>query len=128
LNLIVEKGEIFGFLGSNGAGKSTTIRCILGLIGHQRGDITLFNDSYASLKEAMEHIGYMPSEALFYPTMTAKEVIRFAAKSHEAECSREADRLCKLLDVPLNKKIRDLSLGNRKKSVLFVPCNINLIY
>lgn len=41
VSLRVEKGEIFGFLGSNGAGKSTTIRCLLGLIRPSRGEITL---------------------------------------------------------------------------------------
>lgn len=40
LSLTVEKGEIFGFLGSNGAGKSTTIRCLLGLIKYRKGKVT----------------------------------------------------------------------------------------
>lgn len=115
LNLSVEKGEIFGFLGSNGAGKSTTIRCILELIGHRKGTITLFNNRHKTMEDLLEHIGYMPSEAMFYPTMTAKQVIRFAAKAHDKDCTKEADRICKLLDVPMNKRIQDLSLGNRKK-------------
>lgn len=116
LSLTVEKGEIFGFLGSNGAGKSTTIRCLLGLIKYRKGKVTLFNDRYNSLEESLDHIGYMPSEAMFYPNMTVKQVIDFAAKAHpNHDCKREADRLCKLLEVPLQKKIQDLSLGNRKK-------------
>lgn len=116
LSLTVEKGEIFGFLGSNGAGKSTTIRCLLGLIKYRKGKVTLFNDRYHSLEDSLDHIGYMPSEAMFYPNMTVKQVIDFAAKAHpNHDCKREADRLCKLLEVPLQKKIQDLSLGNRKK-------------
>lgn len=116
LSLTVEKGEIFGFLGSNGAGKSTTIRCLLGLIKYRKGKVTLFNDRYHSLEESLDHIGYMPSEAMFYPNMTVKQVIEFTAKAHpNHDCKREADRLCKLLEVPLQKKIQDLSLGNRKK-------------
>lgn len=116
LSLTVEKGEIFGFLGSNGAGKSTTIRCLLGLIKYRKGKVTLFNDRYHSLEESLDHIGYMPSEAMFYPNMTVKQVIDFAAKAHpNHDCKREADRLCKLLEIPLQKKIQDLSLGNRKK-------------
>lgn len=116
LSLTVEKGEIFGFLGSNGAGKSTTIRCLLGLIKYRKGKVTLFNDRYHCLEESLDHIGYMPSEAMFYPNMTVKQVIDFAAKAHpNHDCKREADRLCKLLEVPLQKKIQDLSLGNRKK-------------
>ncbi|MGT2721733.1 ABC transporter ATP-binding protein [Streptococcus porcinus] len=116
LTLTVEKGEIYGFLGANGAGKSTTIRCLLGLITCNKGQITLFNNRYQTLSETLEHIGYMPSEAMFYPNMTVKETIDFAAKAHtNTDCSRESDRICQLLEVPLTKKIKDLSLGNRKK-------------
>ncbi|MGT2928758.1 ABC transporter ATP-binding protein [Streptococcus dentasini] len=115
VTLSVKKGEIFGFLGSNGAGKSTTIRCLLGLIQASSGQMTLFGNRYGSLTENLKHIGYMPSEAMFYPNMKVKDVIAFAAKSRKKDCSQEADRLCRLLEVPLEKKIEDLSLGNRKK-------------
>ncbi len=104
LSLTVKKGEIFGFLGLNGAGKSTTIRCLLGLITFKKGKISLFNGQYDKLVDALEHIGYMPSEAMFYPRMTVKEVIRFATKSHQIDCQQEAERLCQLLELPLQKR------------------------
>lgn len=115
VSLTVNKGEIFGFLGSNGSGKSTTIRCLLGLIKATSGQFSLFNDCYESLTECLNQIGYMPSEAMFYPQMKVKDVIAFAAKSHRKDCSQEAKRLCHILEVPVDKKIQDLSLGNRKK-------------
>ncbi|MGT2924062.1 ABC transporter ATP-binding protein [Streptococcus caviae] len=115
VSLSVKKGEIFGFLGSNGAGKSTTIRCLLGLIRASKGEMTLFGGRYKTLTENLKHIGYIPSEAMFYPNMKVKDVILFAAKSRKKDCSQEADRLCRILEVPLEKKIEDLSLGNRKK-------------
>ncbi|MEX2785167.1 ABC transporter ATP-binding protein [Streptococcus sp. H49] len=115
VTLKVKKGEIFGFLGANGSGKSTTIRCLLGLIHPDKGQIELLNGSYPTLKAALQHIGYMPSESMFYPQMRVREVIDFAAKSHKKDCSSESRRLCRILDVPLDKKIAELSLGNRKK-------------
>ncbi|MDT9521907.1 ABC transporter ATP-binding protein [Streptococcus mutans] len=115
ISLSVKKGEIFGFLGSNGAGKSTTIRCLLGLIKPSGGQMTLFGSRYGSLTESLHHIGYMPSEAMFYPTMKVKDVIAFAAKVRKKDCSQEAKRLSELLEVPSDKKIEELSLGNRKK-------------
>lgn len=115
ISLSVKKGEIFGFLGSNGAGKSTTIRCLLGLIKPSGGQMTLFRGRYGSLTESLHHIGYMPSEAMFYPTMKVKDVIAFAAKVRKKDCSQEAKRLSELLEVPSDKKIEELSLGNRKK-------------
>ncbi|HHK5602962.1 ABC transporter ATP-binding protein [Streptococcus mutans] len=115
ISLSVKKGEIFGFLGSNGAGKSTTIRCLLGLIKPSGGQMTLFGGRYGSLTESLHHIGYMPSEAMFYPTMKVKDVIAFVAKVRKKDCSQEAKRLSELLEVPSDKKIEELSLGNRKK-------------
>lgn len=115
VSLRVEKGEIFGFLGSNGAGKSTTIRCLLGLIRPSRGEITLLGKKDTVLAHELNHIGYMPSEAQFYPSMKVKDVIKLAALAHRKDCSKEAKRLCQILEVPLQKRIRDLSLGNRKK-------------
>ena len=57
----------------------------------------------------------MPSEAMFYPSMRAKDVIRFAAKARDLDCTQEADRICQLLEVNMDKRIEELSLGNRKK-------------
>lgn len=115
VSLTVQKGEIFGFLGSNGAGKSTTIRCLLGLIQPSEGEMVLFGGRYQKVTDALAHIGYMPSEAMFYPDMTVKEVIAFAAATRKKDCSEEAKQLCDVLEVPVKKKIKDLSLGNRKK-------------
>ncbi|MBO5057845.1 MAG: ABC transporter ATP-binding protein [Lachnospiraceae bacterium] len=116
ISLCVEEGDIFGFLGPNGAGKSTTIRSMLGLLHFQKGEIKLLRmNSEKQQKEILAKVGYMPSEAMFYPSMKAKEVIRFAADARETDCREEAERICDLLEVNKEKKIEELSLGNRKK-------------
>lgn len=116
ISLSVEAGDIFGFLGPNGAGKSTTIRSMLGLLRFEQGEIRLLGrDSRRHQKEILELTGYMPSEAAFYPEMRAGEVIRFAADARGRDCREEAERLCGLLEVDGRKRIRELSLGNRKK-------------
>lgn len=111
----VKKGDMFAFLGQNGAGKSTTIRCMLGLIKPNYGEIKMFNGKYKHHKEILQNIGYMPSEAMFYPSMKAGEIIDFAANARKKDCKEEALRLCEILEVPIEKRIQDLSLGNRKK-------------
>lgn len=116
ISLSVEEGDIFGFLGPNGAGKSTTIRSMLGLLRFQEGEIRLLQmDTAKQQKEILKQVGYMPSETMFYPSMKAKEVIRFAAKARNLDCAKEAERLCRILEVDGEKKIEELSLGNRKK-------------
>lgn len=116
LSLNVERGDIFGFLGPNGAGKSTTIRSLLGLIAFQEGDAEIFGmDVKTHRREILSKIGYMPSEAMFYPSMKVKEVIRFASDMRKLDCTAEAQMLCERLQVDQNKRIEELSLGNRKK-------------
>lgn len=112
----VKEGDIFGFLGPNGAGKSTTIRSMLGLIQYDAGEITILGKDIRKQKEAiLREVGYMPSEAMFYPSMRVEEVIRFAADMRKKDCREEAHKLCERLQLDTKKKIDELSLGNRKK-------------
>lgn len=112
----VTEGDIFGFLGPNGAGKSTTIRSMLGLIQFESGSIQILGKDIRKNKEAiLNEVGYMPSEAMFYPSMKVKDIIKIAADVRKRDCSAEAEKLCERLQVDIDKKISDLSLGNRKK-------------
>lgn len=112
----VEEGEIFGFLGPNGAGKSTTIRSMLGLIGYDQGSIQILGmDSRKDHEKILSQVGYMPSEAWFYPGMTIKDVCRFSADVRGKDCRQEAEKLCDRLQIDTKRKISELSLGNRKK-------------
>lgn len=112
----VEKGEIFGFLGPNGAGKSTTIRAILGLIRCREGKICVCGyDAVRNREEVLRRIGYMPSEAWFYPGMTIREILKMAAGVRGVDCTQEAGKLCDRLQLDDRRKISELSLGNRKK-------------
>lgn len=111
----VEQGDIFGFLGPNGAGKSTTIRSMLGFLRYE-GDIRILGmDARKDQEEILKNIGYMPSEALFYPSMKVKDVIRFAQEMRGLDCREEAEKLCDRLQVDTGRRINELSLGNRKK-------------
>lgn len=116
LNLEVEEGDIFGYLGPNGAGKSTTIRSLLGLSHFEEGEVRVLGyDVKTQTNEILKRVGYMPSEAQFYPGMKVKDVIRYAADIRQLDCSREAEMLCQRLQIDVEKKIDELSLGNRKK-------------
>ena len=116
VSLTVNEGDIFGFIGPNGAGKSTTIRSMLGFLKFQQGNITILGkDSVRQREEILKDVGYMPSEAWFYPTMKVSEVIKYAAEVRGLDCSAEAKKLCERLKVDTNKRIKELSLGNRKK-------------
>ena len=114
----IEEGDIFGFLGPNGAGKSTTIRTLLGLIKKDDGKAKIFGREIGSNKDfeyILKDVGYMPSEAMFYPEMKVSDTIKFAANVRRKDCDNEARMLCEKLHLDVNKKIEEMSLGNRKK-------------
>ena len=116
VNLTVKEGDIFGFLGPNGAGKSTTIRSMLGFLKFSEGSIKILGmDSVTDHEKILREVGYMPSEAWFYNTMKVSDVIRYAADVRGLDCSEEAARICEKLKVNTGKRIKELSLGNRKK-------------
>ena len=116
VSLKVQKGDIFGFLGPNGAGKSTTIRSMLGFLKINEGSIKILGmDSIKDHEKILREVGYMPSEAWFYDSMKVADVIKYAADVRGMDCSEEARKLCERLKVDTKKKIKQLSLGNRKK-------------
>lgn len=116
LNLSVTEGEFFGFIGPNGAGKSTTIRTLLGLIKKSGGTAEIFGRNIeTNKKEILAEVGYLPSEAVFYSGMRVKDVIKLSADLRKKDCKKEAEVLCERLGLDAEKKVEELSFGNRKK-------------
>ena len=116
VSLTVDEGAFFGFIGPNGAGKSTLIRTLLGLISPTSGSAEIFGRDIVSAKiENLREIGYLPAEVEFYSGMKVKDVLRFAAKMRGLNCDDEAKELCHRLDLDIERKVDELSLGNKKK-------------
>lgn len=116
VNLEIEKGTIYGFIGPNGAGKSTTIKCIMNLINKNSGEV--FVDGKLFLKknnELKNKIGYLPSEIHLYDELKVKEMIKYSESFYKKDCSKRVSELVDKLDLDINKKIEELSLGNLKK-------------
>ena len=116
LNLSVEQGEVFGFIGPNGAGKSTTIRALLGLIFPTKGGAQIFGmDMMKNRVAVLQKVGYLPSEAIFYPGMKVKDILKLSADLRKEDCAAESKSLCERLQLDINRKVDELSFGNRKK-------------
>ena len=116
INLTVEDGEFFGFIGPNGAGKSTTIRTLLGMIQVTSGEARVLGyDIQKESTKLLSEIGYLPSEAVFYSGMKVKDVLKLSADLHKKDCAEERKRLCERLQLDVNRKVDELSFGNRKK-------------
>ena len=116
LTFTVDAGEIFGFIGPNGAGKSTTIRTLLALLEPTSGSAAIFGKD--CMKEAdviARDVGYVPSETAYYDNMKVKELLSYTAELYEMDCREKTDELCDRLGLEQNRKIADLSFGNKKK-------------
>jgi ABC-2 type transport system ATP-binding protein len=112
----VEQGEIFGFIGPNGAGKSTTIRTLLSLIYPTSGSAAIFGkDCIEFGPEIRKEIGYLPSEVFYYDNMKVIDLLKYSASFYNKDCSKRIKELAEVMDLDLNKKIDDLSFGNKKK-------------
>lgn len=120
LNLQVNEGEIYGFIGPNGAGKSTTIKALLDFIKPTTGDLAIFSlDSQKQAKTIRQFTSYVSSEVRFYPNFTTMDLMKITADFHQIEHSKQAiDELIQLFEIAPNKKVAELSLGNRKKIAL----------
>jgi ABC-2 type transport system ATP-binding protein len=112
----VDEGEIFGFIGPNGAGKSTTIRLLLSLIYPTSGSATIFGkDCIQYGPELRQEIGYLPSEVFYYERMKVIDLLKYSASFYDKDCTQRMQELAELMELELNRRIQDLSYGNRKK-------------
>lgn len=116
LNLSINDGEFFGLIGPDGAGKSTLIRILLGLILPTAGQAKVFEkDIIKQKKEILSDIGYMPSEASFYGSMKISELISFSAKLRKRDCADEAQKLCERFSINPKWRVDELTLNGRKR-------------
>ncbi|TCO79808.1 ABC transporter ATP-binding protein [Marinisporobacter balticus] len=116
ISFSVKEGEIFGFIGPNGSGKSTTIRILLSLIYPTSGSANIFGkDVVAYGSEIKKEIGYLPSEVFYYANMKVIELLKYSASFYKKDCSKRINYLAEIMHLDLNKKIDDLSFGNKKK-------------
>lgn len=116
LNLDVETGEFFGFIGPNGAGKSTTIRTLLGLISPTSGKAQVLGmDIGKNNRAILGRVGYLPSGIAFYNGMRVRDVLKLSADLRSKNCDTAAAELCDRLQLDRDRKVEDLSFGNKKK-------------
>lgn len=119
LTMQVTKGEVLGYLGPNGSGKTTTIRLMLGMIKPTAGRVTIFGQDAQKQKEAVhKQVAYVPGEANLWPFLTGMETLHLLAKIHGKVDAAYRDSLVKQFELEPNKKVRTYSKGNKQKIAL----------
>ena len=121
IDLAVAPGSVFGFLGQNGAGKTTTIRALMGLLAPTAGEVRVLGlDPRRDAVGICRRVGYMPERPEIYPWMTVAETFWFNAAFFPRWDAALAESLRRRLELPTDRRIRDLSRGTQAKVALAV--------
>jgi ABC-2 type transport system ATP-binding protein len=116
LDLEVRAGEVFGFLGPNGAGKSTTMRLLLDLIKPTSGSARVLGlDTAGASLEIRRRVGFLPGDLALYPKLTGRVVLDYLAELRGGVDHRLRDSLVERFGADLDRPVRELSTGNRRK-------------
>ncbi len=116
VNLKIKEGEIFGFIGPNGSGKTTTIRLFLSFLFPTSGSGKIFNYDIVNDGPVIKKIvGFVPTEVHYYENMTVKELTEYSARFYKISLDHRLTQLVDALNLDLARKIVDLSMGNKKK-------------
>jgi len=119
LDLQVHRGEIFGLLGPNGSGKTTTIKLLLGLLFPSEGDALIFNEPTTNVAKN-ERIGYLPEESYLYKFLNAEETLHFYGRLFKISSSERTKRVNRLIDMvglgaAKHRQLREYSKGMQRR-------------
>lgn len=119
LDLQVHRGEIFGLLGPNGSGKTTTIKLLLGLLFPTEGDALIFNEPTSNVSKN-ERIGYLPEETYLYKFLNAEETLHFYGRLFKMPASERKKRVGQLIDMvglsaAKHRQLREYSKGMQRR-------------
>lgn len=116
VSLAVTAGEVYGFLGSNGAGKSTTIRALLGFLQPTGGSATICGlDMVRDTVEVKRHVGYLAGDVALYKKMTGHDLLAYLQQLQPLKHQAYYQELISRFNADLSKPIDELSKGNRQK-------------
>jgi ABC-2 type transport system ATP-binding protein len=116
LDLSLEEGGVFGFLGPNGSGKTTTIRLLLGFLCPSAGSARLFGlDAWKESARAKREVGYLPGDLRLYPAMNGRQAVRIFGRARGIDLLPAASALAERFDLALAVRATDMSRGMRQK-------------
>lgn len=119
LNLSVAPGEVHGFLGPNGSGKTVTIRVVLGLLRHNAGTVSVLGaDPWVDAVDLHRRMAYVPGDTNLWPNLTGGEILDLLGGLHGNVNEKRRKELVEAFELDVRKKARSYSKGNRQKVAL----------
>ena len=118
-SLKVKKGSVTGFIGANGAGKSTTLKMIMNILQPDSGEIRIFGDSYKKAEKTIkDRIGIVYDDNVFYEQLTLKEMKDIIAPSYSKWDEAQFMKYIEQFEIPLKSKTKTFSKGMKMKASL----------
>ncbi|TMC37728.1 MAG: ABC transporter ATP-binding protein, partial [Chloroflexi bacterium] len=116
LDLQVAGQEVFGYLGPNGSGKTTTIRLLMGMIHPTSGSAHVFGlDCMRDSVEVKRKVGYLPGDVPQFGSLTGDEVVAYLGGMRGGVERRRVQRIAERFDLDLSRRFREYSSGNKQK-------------
>lgn len=116
LNFELEPGTVLGYIGPNGSGKTTTMHCLVGLLRADSGKMEIFGRENNPNDAAWKFdIGYVGDKHVFYENWSGEKNLKFLSQFYPDWSHKYAEELIKRFEVPIHKRAKDLSSGNRVK-------------
>lgn len=116
LNIRISAGEVYGFLGANGAGKSTTIKLLLNFLQPSGGSASIQGlDSVSDSVAVKKQVGYLAGDVALWPNLSAKDALEYLLRLQNSTNKEYLWQLIKKFELNTTKKIGELSKGNRQK-------------
>jgi ABC-2 type transport system ATP-binding protein len=121
LSLRVEKGSIFGLIGPNGSGKTTAIKCLLGLLRPEAGECRVLGEDSKSLSRACrQRLGYLSEKPFPWQDLAVPDLLRFLAALFDRWDGPRVEAMAKRMGVALDRPLAAMSFGERRKAELFL--------
>ncbi len=119
INLTIKKGEMIGFVGTNGSGKTTTIRSLMGFIKPTNGHVYVNGlESWENASEISKHIGYVPGEIAFPDLPTGTAFLKSQAEYFNLKDMSYANKLVSRLQLDPRANLKRMSKGMKQKTAL----------
>lgn len=120
ISLKVNKGSVFGFLGSNGAGKSTLMRCLCGVYRPTSGSVTIDGEEVFDNANAKGKIFFVNDETIQYTSFTLKQLKEYYKSYYVGFSDETFERLLSRVQLPLDKKLSSFSKGMKRQAIVII--------